>query len=61
MNGPSFAIKAIRPAIPLWLLFKAVQRVDVGWAVLVLLGRNTSLSVLMPGDAIRNVSLQSHG
>jgi hypothetical protein len=36
--GPSFAIKAIRPSIPLWLLFIAVQLVDVVWAVLVLLG-----------------------
>ena len=36
--GPSFGIKAIRPAIPLWLLFVAVQLVDVAWAVLVILG-----------------------
>lgn len=36
--GPSFAAKAIRPALPLWVLFLAVQLVDVGWAVLVLLG-----------------------
>ncbi len=36
--GPAYAIKAIRPAIPLWLLFVAVQFVDVGWAVLVLFG-----------------------
>jgi hypothetical protein len=36
--GPSFAIKSLRPAIPLWLLFIAVQLVDVLWAVLVLLG-----------------------
>jgi len=36
--GPSFAIKATQPAIPLWLLFIAVQLVDVVWAVLVLLG-----------------------
>src|ERR1700674_4807500 len=36
--GPSFAIKAIRPAIPLWLLFIAVQLVDVAWAGLGLLG-----------------------
>ena len=36
--GPSFAIKALRPAIPIWLLFIAVQLVDVVWAVLVLLG-----------------------
>src|ERR1700693_1304109 len=36
--GPSFAAKAIRPAIPLWLAFIAVQLVDVAWAVLVILG-----------------------
>ena len=36
--GPSFAIKAARPAIPLWLLFIAVQLVDVAWSVLILLG-----------------------
>jgi hypothetical protein len=36
--GPSLAIKSVRPAIPLWLLFVAVQLVDVVWAILVLLG-----------------------
>jgi membrane-bound metal-dependent hydrolase YbcI (DUF457 family) len=36
--GPSYAVKALRPAIPLWQLFIAVQFVDVIWAVLVLLG-----------------------
>lgn len=36
--GPAFVIKSIRPAIPIWLLFIAVQIVDVAWAVLVLLG-----------------------
>jgi hypothetical protein len=36
--GPSFAIKSLHPTIPLWLLFIAVQLVDVAWAVLVLLG-----------------------
>jgi hypothetical protein len=36
--GPSFAIKSLRPAIPMWLLFIAVQLVDVAWAALVLLG-----------------------
>lgn len=36
--GASFAIKAVRPAIPLWLLFIAVQLVDVAWSVLILLG-----------------------
>ena len=36
--GPSYAIKAAQPAIPLWLLFIAVQLVDVAWSVLILLG-----------------------
>ena len=36
--GPSFAIKSVRPEIPLWLLFIAVQLVDVAWAILVLMG-----------------------
>ena len=36
--GPSFAIKAVRHEIPLWLLFVAVQLLDFGWSVLVLLG-----------------------
>lgn len=36
--GPAIAIKAVRPAIPMWVLFIAVQLVDVAWAVLVLLG-----------------------
>ena len=36
--GPAFAIRAIRPAVPIWLLFIAVQIVDVAWALLVLLG-----------------------
>ena len=36
--GPAFAIKALRPATPVWLLFIAVQIVDIAWAALVLLG-----------------------
>lgn len=36
--GPSFAIKAARPSVPLWLVFVAVQLVDVVWAILVLAG-----------------------
>jgi hypothetical protein len=36
--GPSFAIKSVRREIPLWLLFVAVQLLDFGWSVLVLLG-----------------------
>jgi hypothetical protein len=36
--GPSFACKAWRPAIPLWVLFLAVQLVDIVWSALVLFG-----------------------
>jgi len=36
--GVSFAAKGVDARIPLWLLFLAVQAVDVLWAVLVLLG-----------------------
>lgn len=36
--GPSFAVKAADRTIPLWLLFLAVQIVDVFWAIFVLLG-----------------------
>lgn len=36
--GPSFAVKAIKPSVPLWLPFIAVQLVDVAWAILIFLG-----------------------
>jgi hypothetical protein len=36
--GPSFAAKAYRKTIPLWVLFLAVQLVDVLWSIFVLLG-----------------------
>lgn len=36
--GPSFAIKSRQPGIRLWVLFIAVQLLDVGWSVLVFLG-----------------------
>jgi len=36
--GPSFAAKSMESRIPLWLLFIAVQFVDVLWAIFVLLG-----------------------
>src|SRR4030095_8805327 len=36
--GVSFAAKKVAPAVPLWLLFIAVQLLDVAWAPLVLLG-----------------------
>lgn len=36
--GVSFAVKSVEQRIPLWLLFLAVQFVDLLWAILVLLG-----------------------
>lgn len=36
--GPSFAAKSAESRIPLWLLFVAVQFVDVLWGIFVLLG-----------------------
>ena len=36
--GPAFAAKPLERRLPLWLLFLAVQWLDVGWSVLVLLG-----------------------
>ncbi len=36
--GPSFVAKKLEPCVPLWVLFLAVQFLDVLWAPLVLLG-----------------------
>ena len=36
--GPSFLTKWIKPTIPLWVLFLAVQLLDVFWALFVFLG-----------------------
>jgi hypothetical protein len=36
--GPSFAAKAIHKSLPLWVLFLAVQLVDIFWAIFVILG-----------------------
>ena len=36
--GPSYAIKAWKKTIPLWVLFLAVQLVDIVWSILVILG-----------------------
>jgi hypothetical protein len=36
--GPSLAAKALKKSIPLWILFLAVQLVDVFWSIFVLLG-----------------------
>ena len=35
--GPAFAPKPVEKRLPLWLLFLAVQWLDVGWAALVML------------------------
>ena len=36
--GPSYALKKLEPSVPLWVLFLAVQLLDLMWAPLVLLG-----------------------
>src|SRR5216684_8972616 len=36
--GVSFAAKSVRPTVPLWVWFVAVQWMDIVWSVLVLLG-----------------------
>ena len=36
--GPAYAARAAKKTIPLWVLFIAVQLVDVWWAIFVLLG-----------------------
>jgi len=36
--GPSFAGKALKKSIPLWVLFIAVQFLDVLWSIFVILG-----------------------
>ena len=36
--GPSFAVKAWKRTIPLWILFFAVQLVDIFWSIFVILG-----------------------
>jgi hypothetical protein len=36
--GVSFAVKSVERRIPLWLLFIAVQAVDVLWAIFILMG-----------------------
>jgi hypothetical protein len=50
--GPSFAIKSVRPEIPMWMLFVAVQLVDVAWAMLILLG--VEKARIVPGITASN-------
>lgn len=37
-NGPAYVANVAKRSIPLWVVFIAVQLVDVGWAIFVLLG-----------------------
>jgi hypothetical protein len=52
--GPSFVGKRLHPEIPLWLLFVAVQWMDVLWSLFVLLGWEKVRIVpgLMPASAL---------
>ncbi len=52
--GPAFAAKAARPQIPLWVLFIAVQWMDVVWSVFVMAGIEHVRIVpgLMQGSAL---------
>jgi hypothetical protein len=36
--GPAFLAKRVAPAIPLWILFLAVQMLDVLWSIFIFLG-----------------------
>lgn len=50
--GPAYAIKRWQPQIPVFLLFIAVQLVDVAWATLVLLG--VEKARIVPGITASN-------
>jgi hypothetical protein len=50
--GVSYAIKAAQPRLPLWLLFLAVQIVDVAWALFILLG--VEKARIVPGITASN-------
>jgi hypothetical protein len=52
--GPAFGAKAAAPRIPLWVLFVAVQFLDVVWSILVLCGVEKLRIVpgLMQGSAL---------
>lgn len=50
--GVSYAIKAAQPRLPLWLLFLAVQIVDIAWAIFILLG--VEKARIVPGITASN-------
>jgi hypothetical protein len=50
--GVSFAAKRVAPAVPLWVLFVAVQLLDVFWAPLILLG--VEKARIVPGITASN-------
>ena len=50
--GPAFAAKASKTSIPLWVLFLAVQFLDVFWSIFVLLGIEKVR--IVPGITVTN-------
>jgi membrane-bound metal-dependent hydrolase YbcI (DUF457 family) len=50
--GPALAAKAVKKTIPLWLLFLAVQLLDVFWSIFVLLGIEKVR--IVPGITVAN-------
>src|SRR5882757_6166484 len=50
--GASFAAKAVRKTIPLWVLFLAVQLLDVFWSIFVLAGIEKVR--IVPGITVTN-------
>jgi hypothetical protein len=51
--GVSFALKTMDERIPLWVLFIAVQLLDVVWAPLILLGIERALDALETAAAAK--------
>jgi hypothetical protein len=50
--GPALAAKAVKKTIPLWVLFLAVQLLDVFWSIFVLLGIEKVR--IVPGITVAN-------
>ena len=50
--GPAFAAKSVKKSVPLWLLFLAVQLLDVFWSIFVLLGIEKVR--IVPGITVTN-------
>ena len=50
--GPALAVKAVKKPVPLWVLFLAVQLLDVFWSIFVLLGIEKVR--IVPGITVTN-------